>query len=302
MNALWIVVLNWRGAADTIALLRTLERCRVPEGWEAKILVVDNDSGDGSAERIAAAFPEVEMLRLPENRRFAGGNNEGLKRALAAGAQAVMLLNNDTEADPSLIEKLLLALDQDPAAGAAGPLIYFAAPRDRIWYAGGECVVALGRTAHRGLRAKERGQYRAVEKTGYLTGCCLLARREVWERVGLLDEGYHFYGEDADWSLRAREAGYALLFVPTARLWHKVSAAAGEANPWKFYQRSRANFRLFARHARGLARLSWLPLFVAQQAALAAWLLAKGQGASALAIPRAFRDALLGRPAAGMRR
>ncbi len=212
-----------------------------------------------------------------------------------------MLLNNDTEADPELCLRLLLALEQDPGAGAAAPLIYFAAPTDRIWYAGGACVPGIGHAAHRGLRARDRGQFRAVEATGYLTGCCLLATREAWTKVGLLDERYYIYAEDADWSLRAREAGFRLLFVPGARLWHKVSASSGAQSPWKIYQRLRANLMLFARHARGLGRATWLPCFLAQQVALAGWLLARGQARAALAVPRALLDAAIGRPAAEVR-
>jgi len=295
VKRLTIVVLNWNGLADTLALLRTLERCRVPEGWSVSVMVVDNGSSDGSPARIAAEFPKIELVALPENLRFAGGNNQGLKRALAAGASAVMLLNNDTEADPGLLERLLLALEQHPGAGAVAPLIYFAAPSQRIWYAGGRCVPALGLAAHRGLRTLDKGQYRSIERTGYLTGCCLLARREAWERVGLLDERYHIYAEDADWSLRARRSGFTLLFVPTARLWHKVSASAGNQSAWKIYQRLRANLTLFARNARGLSRLSWAPAFVLQQFALAAWLALSGRIAAALAVPRALWDAALGR-------
>jgi GT2 family glycosyltransferase len=297
MATLFVVVLNWNGAADTLALLPTLERCRLPEGWTRRVLVVDNGSSDGSVSKIAAAHPEVQILALSENFRFAGGNNRGVKRALAAGADAIMLINNDTEADPALIERLLLALEQDPAAGAAAPLIYFGAPSRRIWYAGGRCLPALGHASHRGLRKNDEGRYRSVEPTAYLTGCCLLARRAVWERVGLLDEGYHIYAEDADWSLRARAAGYRLLFVPTARLWHRVSASAGASSAWKIYQRVRANATLFARHARGIGRFTWLPAFVAQQAALAVWLLLRGQVAAAAAVPRALIDAAQGRPA-----
>ena len=292
---LTIIVLNWNGGADSRALLCRLELCRVPECWDFSVMVVDNGSSDGSPSTLAAEFPKVEVVALPSNLRFAGGNNQGLKRALAAGASAVMLLNNDTEADPALLERLLLALDQHPEAGAVAPLIFFAAPSPRIWYAGGRCVPGLGLAAHRGLRTLDRGQYRSIERTGYLTGCCLLARREAWERVGLLDERYHIYAEDADWSLRARRAGFTLLFVPTARLWHKVSASAGNQSAWKIYQRLRANLTLFARNARGLARLSWAPAFVLQQAALAVWLALSGRPAAALAVPRALWDAALGR-------
>jgi hypothetical protein len=298
VKTLVTIVLNWNGLADTRALLPTLARCRMPDGWRLHVLVVDNGSTDGSVEALRREFPAAEVLALPENRRFAGGNNAGLAHALRQGADAIMLLNNDTEADPGLCERLLLAIEQEPAAAAAAPLIYFGAPSQRIWYAGATLSPALGLAAHRGLRALDEGRYRGVEATGYLTGCCLLARREVWEQVGLLDERYFIYAEDADWCLRARRAGVRLLFVPTARLWHKVSASSGAASPWKIYQRLRANLTLFGTHARGVARFTWLPAFLAQQAALAAWLAARGQGAAAAAVPRALWDALRGRPAA----
>ena len=302
MKRLTIVVLNWNGLADTRALLETLRRCRAPQGWTLNVLVVDNGSHDGSVTALAAEFPEAELLALPENLRYAGGNNAGITHALEHGADAVMLLNNDTEADPALCEKLMQALEQDPAAGAAAPLIYFGPPTARIWYAGGHCVPALGFAGHRGLRRFDRGQYRVVEATGYLTGCCVVAAREVWQKVGLLDERYFIYAEDADWSLRARAAGYSLLFVPTARLWHKVSASSGEASRWKVYQRLRANLILFGRHARGLGRLTWLPCFVAQQIALAVWLALRGRIEAAGAIPRGLWDAVVGSSPGGMAR
>lgn len=307
MRTLAVVVLSWNGAALTLDTLRSLEACHVPESWRLRTLVVDNASTDGSPERVREAFPGVELLVLAENRRFAGGNNEGLRRALDGGADAVMLLNNDVVADPKLIEKLLAALDEQPQAGAAAPLIYFAPPTDRIWYGGGRCRPWLAHSSHRGLRDRDHGQYRSIEDTGYLTGCCLLATAEAWRKVGLLDERYFIYAEDADWCLRARAAGFRLLFVPTARLWHRVSASSANAtgggamNAWKVYQRLRANVTLWARHTHGLARITWLPALLAQQVALAAWLLARGNAAAALAVPRALADAAAKRDPAGVR-
>lgn len=298
MKTLAVIVLNWNGLADTRALLPTLLACRLPEGWKLRAVVVDNGSTDGSVDSLAREFPGVELVALDENRRFAGGNNEGLRRCLALGDDAVMLLNNDTECDREMLAALLEALEGDPRAGAAAPLIDYARPPDRIWYAGAWCIPALGFAGHRGLRQADRGQYTKTEPTGYLTGCCLLATREVWTKVGLLDERYFIYAEDADWSLRARAAGYRLLFVPRAKLVHKVSASSGDASPWKVYQRLRANLTLFSRHARGIARVTWLPCFVALQCATALRLLARGRAAAAAAVPRAFADALRGRPAA----
>jgi len=293
-----VIVLNWNGLADTRALLPTLLASRLPEGWKLRAMVVDNGSTDGSAESLAREFPAVELVALDENRRFAGGNNEGLRRCLALGDDAVMLLNNDTECDREMLASLLEALAQDPRAGAAAPLIDYARPADRIWYAGAWCIPALGFVGHRGLRQRDHGQFTRIEPTGYVTGCCVIAPREVWTKVGLLDERYYIYAEDADWSLRARAAGYRLLFVPAAKLKHKVSASSGDASPWKIYQRLRANLTLFARHARGFARVTWLPCFVALQVATALWLVARGRAAAAAAMPRAFADAMRGRPAA----
>jgi GT2 family glycosyltransferase len=307
MRTLTVVVLSWNGLALTRDTLGSLAACAVPEFWRLHVLVVDNASSDGSAQMVRDEFPGVELLALQENRRFAGGNNEGLRRALEAGADAVMLLNNDVVADPKMIAKLLAALDEQPDAGAAAPLIYFAPPSDRIWYGGGRCRPWLAHSSHRGLRERDRGQYRSIEDTGYLTGCCLLATREAWQEVGLLDERYFIYAEDADWCLRARAAGFRLLFVPTARLWHRVSASSANAaggnsmSAWKVYQRLRANVTLWARHAHGMARLTWLPALLAQQAAYVAYLLARGQAAAALAVPRALADAAAKRDPAGVR-
>jgi GT2 family glycosyltransferase len=301
VRRLSVVVLNWNGLADTRAALASLSACRAPAGWQVSLMMVDNGSTDGSVEAVRREFPAVEVVALPGNRRFAGGNNEGMKRALAAGADAIMLINNDIEAGGGLFDHLIGALERDPEAGAVAPLICFAEPRDVIWYAGGRCVPALGFAAHRGLRDPDRAQYKHVEATGYLTGCCLLASRKAWLEVGPLDERYHIYAEDADWSLRARDAGFKLLFVPRARLWHKVSAASGASSPWKIYQRLRANLTLFSRHATGFGRITWLPCFLAQQAALVLWLLARGQVGAAFAVPRALVDALFGRPAGEVR-
>jgi GT2 family glycosyltransferase len=295
VKRLTVIVLNWNGLADTRALLPTLRACRLPAGWALDVLVVDNGSTDGSAAALAREFPWAGMLALGENRRFAGGNNAGLVRALDAGADAVMLLNNDTECDPGLLEHLLGALEGDPAAGAAAPLIYFGPPGEVVWYAGATCDPRWGLAHHRGLRARDDGRWTRTEETGYLTGCCLLARRACWEQVGPLDEGYYIYAEDADWSLRARARGWKLLFVPGGRLWHKVSASTGAQSPFKVYHRLRANLRLWSTHARGMARLTWAPAFLAQQAALAAWLLARGQATAALAVPRALLDAMAGK-------
>ena len=104
--------------------------------------------------------------------------------------------------------------------------------------------------SHRGIREFDRGQYDDPGPTQYATGCCVLARRAVIERVGMFDTSYFMYAEDADWSLRARRAGFVIAYEPTAVLWHRVSVSAGgNLSAFKLRNKFRGNLRFFARHA-----------------------------------------------------
>ena len=266
-------------------------------------MVVDNGSSDGSVGSVAREFPDVELRAArrepPLRRRQQRGPPP---RARATATTRSCCSTTTPRPTPDCFEHLLLALEQDPAAGAAAPLIYFARAEPAIWYAGGRCIPALG--LHRRIADCAQLDRRPVpapsRTTGYLTGCCLLARREAWERVGLLDERYFIYAEDADWCLRARAAGVRLLFVPTARLWHKVSASAGAASPWKIYQRLRANLRLFARHARGIGARDLAARVRGAAGGARAWLLARGQrGGGARGAARASGRSARRRPPAG---
>jgi hypothetical protein len=293
-----IVVLNWNGARDTARCLESLARLRPPEGAEVRVLVVDNGSTDGSLDELPGRFPWAGFLAIGENLRFAGGNNRGIRAALAEGADFVVLLNNDTEADPDLVRELVAEADAAPHAGLVGPLILNA--EGRVWFAGGAVRLALGWTWHEGLGRPDPGPRGAPRDVGYLTGCCLCVRREVLERVGLLDEGYYLYAEDVDLCLRARAAGYACRFTPRARLTHYVSSSSGGAvNPFKAYQRTRAGIRLFGLAATGWRGLTWPLGFAALTAAQAASWIGRGRWAAAAAAVRAMADAVRGRdPAA----
>ena len=104
----------------------------------------------------------------------------------------------------------------------------------------------MGLTAHRGLRETDTGRYGTVEQTDYVTGCAMLVSRECLDKVGLLDTSYGMYAEDADFSLRARKAGFALMFVPGGKVWHKISmSAGGEFSAYKIKLKIKSNLRLF---------------------------------------------------------
>jgi len=248
----YIIVLNYNRKDDTLDCIRSLYAMDYPN---FRVMLVDNASTDGSVDAVRAAFPEVEVIANEQNLMYAGGNNEGIKRALEQGAEFVMLINNDTVVDARLLSELMDGFGQVEGAGIAGPMIYYHPSRGEgkeiIWYAGGIVELWQGLIAHRDIREEDEGRHTAVERTGYVTGCCMLISRACLERVGMLDTAYTMYSEDADLSMRAKLAGFGLVFVPKARMWHKVSlSTGGEFGARKLRLKLASNLRFFARYAR----------------------------------------------------
>lgn len=244
----WIIIVNWNGREITLDCLDSLHHSTYRN---QHVLVVDNASTDGSVEQIRKLFPDVEVLALPENRRFAGGNNTGIRHALDRGAELLLLLNNDTTVDPGFLEPLVARLASDPSAGIVAPKIFYHAQPDRLWYAGGSISFWTGSMRHLGIREDDNGQYDTPGETDYASGCCFLTRAKLVAEIGLLDESYYMYTEDADWCMRARRAGYRVMYEPKARVWHRLSVSAGGHLSWyKLKNKACSNFRFFLRYAR----------------------------------------------------
>jgi GT2 family glycosyltransferase len=266
--AVWVVLVNWNGRAVTLDCLASLHRVRYPG---MHVLAVDNGSADGSVEAIRKEYPDVEVLPLSENRRFAGGNNAGIQKAIAAGAAFVVLLNNDTLVDPDFLSALLGRFHSEERCGMVVPKIYYHHTPDLLWYAGGEISFWTGTMRHRGIREHDHGQYDESGNTGYATGCCILVSRDLIARIGLLDDSFFIYAEDADWSMRARRAGYRIVYEPRARVWHRLSVSAGgHLSFFKLKNKAVSNFRFMARYARWYHWLTfpWLNVLVNAWAAV----------------------------------
>ncbi len=244
----WIIIVNWNGKNDTLACLSSLRRVTYQP---RHVVLIDNASSDGSVEAIRANYPEVEVLVNARNERFARANNQGMARALAAGADYVLLLNNDTEVAPDFLEILVRFAHQRLEIGMVGPKIFYSHDRQRLWFAGGEIVFWKGRIAHHGLRQFDGEKWNVPRAVDYITGCALLIKRECIEKIGPLDESYFIYSEDADWCMRARHAGFLCWFVPSSNVWHKISSSSGGGlTAFKAYHKVRSNFLFFKRHAR----------------------------------------------------
>lgn len=254
-----VVVLTWNGRALTLDCLRSLEALTTPN---VRIWVVDNASTDGTVDAVRARYgARLSIVENPSNLGYAGGNNVGVRRALDDGARFVLLLNNDTTVDPALVEELLRPMPEPNTIGITAPKIYYAEPPNRIWYAGGEISLWKGAARHIGIRETDRGQYDAPRDVDYATGCALLVRREVFERVGFLDEAYRAYFEDADLCMRAGRAGFRIHYVPRAKVWHRISASTGgQLSGTKIRRKLDSSLRFFGTYARPYHWVT-IPLF-----------------------------------------
>ena len=243
-----IVVLTWNGKDLTLACLESL----VSLDYEAAtVIVVDNGSTDGTAAAVKNAYAgRVVLIENPRNLGFSRGNNVGIRRALAEGADLVLLLNNDTTVDPALVRRLADVIRSSDDIGIVGPKIYYASPSDRIWFAGGEVLLSRGISRHIGIRQKDTGQYDSIRDVDYITGCALMARREVFETIGYLDPVFPAYYEDADFCMRAKRAGFRIVYVPEGRVWHKISASTGgQLGRAKISRKLRSTFLFLRRYA-----------------------------------------------------
>jgi GT2 family glycosyltransferase len=251
-----IIVVNWNRREDTLACLESLAGLTYPN---FRVILVDNGSSDGSVPSVRERFPQVQVVALPENRRFAGGNNIGLQDVLKKGGDFALLLNNDTTVQENFLDHLVAAAKEDDRIGLAAPKILYSARPDVIWFAGGILRPAWGYVRHFGLRQRDDGRFDQPRNVSFLTGCCLLIRRDVLNKVGLLDEGFFLYSEDADYCLRTARAGYRLRYEPRSRIFHKVSSSTGGAyNLRKWRQRYLSLFRLVRKHT----SLLTYPLFL----------------------------------------
>lgn len=254
-----IIILNWNGAGfikDCLASVASV----VKTNFSLETIVVDNASTDDSAKTIRESFPWVKLLVNKENLGFAQGNNIGIEYALKNGADYIMLLNNDTIVDKNLIEELVKMGENDGTIGILGPKIYFAKgyefyknryqEEDKgkvIWYAGGIIDWDNILASHRGVDEVDSGQYDKVGETDYVSGCCLIVKRKVFEKVGFLDPKYYLYYEENDFEQRAKKDGFKIVYVPKAFLWHLNAASSSSGSKLQEYYIAR-NRLLFGMH------------------------------------------------------
>ena len=253
LPSVWAVVLGYNHPEDTIECLGSLEAVTYPA---LTVLYVDNGSEPDACARVMEAVPGCGVLRLDPNAGVAGGLNAGLRHALKHGADHVVILNNDTAVDPGFVNHLVEAALAHPGAGIFVPKIYYYDHPDTIWSAGSVFRRFPPAIIMRKTRGPAGRRFDQPRDLAYAAFCVVMFRRAMLEQAGLLDADYHFLYEDYDLCLRAREAGFAIRYVPAAHVRHKISKTTGAGTPnpkfWRTYGRSEAIFRRKFRQHRWL--------------------------------------------------
>lgn len=253
MKRVVAVVLNWNGLDDT---LECLESLRGSDYIALETVVVDNGSEDGSCAAIRERFPEVRLIENGRNLGFVKGNNVGLSAALEYGADLVLVLNNDTILETGCVAELVRVMERDASIGIVGPLMRRTLQPDLVDMGGDFDFWTGAVRLHRFVPGMEDDGIRLM---GYVWGCGLMTRAEVLRSVGLFDERYVAYFEDADFCMRARTAGYRTVVATRARMVHKVGRSGERRFLWQTYMRLRNHVFFFLSYARPLQWITLVP-------------------------------------------
>jgi GT2 family glycosyltransferase len=255
-----VVLLNWNGGEFTIPCIQSLLTGSIKPD---KIVVVDNGSTDGSLDRIKDSFPRVAFIENKENRGFAEGNNQGIAYLLDDGMDYIWLLNNDTIVDHCCLEIILnVAKGYPDGAGFTGKT-YYDESKDRLWYAG-----AFRHPWHLSVKHFDQpildDQTRdGAARVPFISGCCMFVPAWAWKNYGQLLGDYIAYSEDNEWCWRVSKKGGGLFYVPSAILYHKLSASikkntnstTSDITPLAWFLMTRNYFFTLRIHAEGLRKV-----------------------------------------------
>jgi len=222
-----VIILNWNGLEDTRECLNSFKKVTYPNFG---VVLIDNGSAVDESKILAEEFKECFSffygIRLKENLGFCGGNNFGIRYAQRyIDPKYYLLINNDTIVHPDFLQNLVQALEENQFAGMASPKIFCYPEKEKLWWPGVH-KVEIGWKIH--IRTWDTN---VVEETDIVTGCCMLIKSDVIQKVGFLRSDFFLSRFDTfEYSLRAKKANFKLLYVPSAVIWHKYSAAAVRMN------------------------------------------------------------------------
>lgn len=298
-----IIIVNWNGIAFLPTCLDSLQRQTFQD---FEVIIVDNGSTDGSVELLKNHYPWVNLVELADNTGFSGGNNEGLKHA---SGEYIVVMNNDTEAEPDWLERFVAAAAANPDAGQVACRICSMHDHDLIDSLGhGVCADGMTRGRHRLQRWSEiKGQFKSVDEIFFGTACVSLYRREAIDQVGFFDEEMFAFAEDSDLGMRLRWGGWRAVIATDAVVYHKYSGTGGVFSPFKLYLVERNHYWVATKNF-PLSMLLMIPLYTLIRYVVQLKVVLSGKGSGGefatsgskipiiMAIIKGTCDALLGLP------
>lgn len=228
-----IILVNYNGSTDTIDCIKSLNKIK---NLKFEIIVVDNCSTDDSIEKLQKIKNNYKftLIEAESNNGFSAGNNIGIEYAKKIEADYYLLLNNDTVVESDFLEKLLSPFENKNCGATISKILYFS-NKNMIWYNGGNLNNKTGRTEHYDFNKMNIPDQKENQKVTFASGCCLCISKEVVDKVGLLDENFFLYEEDAEYSYRILKNGFDIIYVPESIIYHKVSASTGQNSAMSQY-------------------------------------------------------------------
>ena len=261
-----IIILNWNGLEDTLECLKSLCKITYPN---YNITVVDNGSQGDDVKILGKKFGDyIHIIENEKNYGYTGGNNIGIRYALAHHQPDYFLIqNNDTIVAPDFLNAMVSVAECNQSIGIVGPKVYYHDLPDRIHSAGVRINMWTGQTFPIGIKQIDAGQYDSHYEVDCVCGCTLLVRNEIIQNIGLFDDSYFCYWDETDYCIRAQRAGYKVVFAPEAKIWHRknlkqklFNKLPGEekASSASYYFWARNRFRFMRKHASQVQYLSSL--------------------------------------------
>jgi len=221
----FVIVLHFGDSTTTNACLKSI--LKYQSNFE-RVLVIDN----GLNFKTSIHNKRIEIIKPKSNLGYSAGMNIGIKYSLSQKADYVLLLNNDTKTEKDFISALLNLFKREKKLGIAGPAIKFRKSGKIVYDLGGKVNLLIGRTSHHEVK---RITNTLPQNVDYVSGCCMLIKKEVLEKIGLLDEKFFLYYEDVDFCLRARKAGFIVSLLPEVSIYHDLSHSIGRNSSKAIY-------------------------------------------------------------------
>ena len=272
MKKIWVVIVTFNAGEKVVECLKSLFHCKTGGlDHELKIVVVDNHSTDKSVEfikkltssrvnrlknkKINSLITSKSTIKLIENKTnlgFAAASNIGIKKALKSKADYILLLNPDTTVKKNFLTPLLEVLKR-PKAGICGPKILFESAsnskKPKIWSAGGKLDKIRFSGGLIGHNEEDRGQYNAKKSVDFISGTCMLIKKQVFEKIGFLAEDYFLYYEDVDFCFQAGKVGYRVIYNPLSIIYHFGSFTINKNSKIMQYYLARNRLLFLSRYA-----------------------------------------------------